>query len=154
MILTLSVAALLLYTAVVSQPLFYALALGRAARGLSAAAYVELRQRINAVIASRLLGLYVVTLLTLIVLVAVALVRDASTLAIGAGLAACGLIADTVLAVKLNVPINDLVNGFRLDAIPEDWRTHRDRWDAAMAVRRVVLLAAFVALVLGTLSDV
>jgi hypothetical protein len=121
---------------------------------LSAAAYVELRQNINAVIASRLLGLYVVTLLTLGGLAVAALVRDAATVAVGAGIAACGLIADTVLAVRLNVPINNRVNGWTQAAIPDDWRVHRDRWDAALAVRRVVLLAAFAALVLGTLSYV
>ena len=42
------------YTVVVSQPLAYIVAMTAAQRGLSAAAYIELRQRINAVMTKRL----------------------------------------------------------------------------------------------------
>src|SRR6185295_12534763 len=56
------------FSIVVSQPLFYLLALTAAQRGLSAAAYVELRQGLNRVMNQRLLAVYVVALVTSLVL--------------------------------------------------------------------------------------
>lgn len=142
----------MLLTIVVSQPLFYWLALGRATRQLEALAYVALRQQINAAIAKRLTRLYSTTLLSLVVLVAAALVQSAWALACGAGVAAAALIADTLLALKLNVPINTRMDSWTSATIPGDWQEERSRWDRALAVRRVVLLLGFAALSLAVLA--
>jgi uncharacterized membrane protein len=149
MISVTSWASLVLLTVAMSQPLFYWLALGRAGRQLSATAYVELRQQINAAITRRLTRLYGATLLSLLALVASAVFEAAWSLAFGAAIALIALMADAVLAIKLNLPINTRMNGWTIADIPGDWQTHRAQWDRAFGIRRVLLLVGFAALTLA-----
>ena len=141
--------SLALLTVVVSQPLFYSLALGRATRQLGPSAYVELRQQINATIARPFVRLYIATLVSLLALVAGALIQAARLLALGAATAGVALIVDAVLAAKLNVPINARMDGWSVANVPSDWQTQRAHWDHALAIRRVVLLAGYAALTLA-----
>ncbi|MFN0063232.1 MAG: hypothetical protein ACKVPX_12065 [Myxococcaceae bacterium] len=67
-------------------------------------------------------------------------------LASGAGLAIACLVMDAVLAIKLNVPINSAINGWRTSALPEDWQTYRARWHRALAIRRIFLVGGLLAL--------
>ena len=149
MLSLLSCLSLLLFTVVVSQPLFYWMALGRATRGLSCGAYVELRQQINAAIVKRLIGSYVVTLIALLALAGTAWAGGRLSIVGGAIGAAFALIVDLALAAKLNIPINKRMDGWQLDAVPSDWESQRNAWDAALGVRRVVLLMGFVGLVVA-----
>jgi hypothetical protein len=142
----LSCLSLLSFAVVVSQPLFYWMALGQATQALSARAYAELRQQINAAIVKRLLVTYLATLLLLLALLATSLLQARSSSALGAGVAALALIADLALAAKLNIPINKRMDGWNVDALPDDWTQQRDAWNAALGLRRVVLLLGFVAL--------
>lgn len=141
--------SLLLFATAVSQPLFYWLALGRATRQLSAHAYVELRQQVNRAIKQRLTRLYLCTLLSLLVLIVCAFVERAWWLAMGAWVALISLVLDVVLATKLNVPINTLVDSWSLTSIPGDWEDQRALWDSALGTRRIVLLTGFAALSLA-----
>jgi len=143
--------SLVLLTVAVSQPLFYWLALGRATARLSASAYVELRQQINAAIATRFTRLYIASLLSLLALLASAIVASAWFVAAGAAVASAALVADVVLAAKLNVPINARMDTWSVAAVPPDWQIHRDAWQRALNLRRVVLLTGFVALTLALL---
>lgn len=144
-----SVVTLLLFALVVSQPFFYALALGQASTQLSASAYVELRQRINAVIAKPLVQLYGGTIVSCIFVVVLALRVSATVLVVCSVLAALSLVVDLVIAVQRNVPINQRMNGWSTAEVPSDWETHRAQWNAAFTVRQVVLTLGFVALVVG-----
>jgi hypothetical protein len=141
--------SLVLLTVAVSQPLFYWLALGRASGALSAGAYIELRQRINAAIAQRLTRLYVATLLSLLALLASAIAAAAWLVVASAAVALVALVADAVLATRLNVPINTLMDGWSVADVPPDWQRHRAAWERAFTIRRVVLLTGFGALTLG-----
>lgn len=149
MLSLLSCLSLLLFSVVVSQPLFYWLALGRATGRLSCGAYVELRQQINAAIVKRLMGSYAVTLIALLALAGTAWSHGRLSIVGGAAGAAVALVADLALAAKLNIPINKRMDGWPLNAVPSDWETQRNAWDAALGVRRVVLLAGFVGLVIA-----
>jgi hypothetical protein len=142
----LSCLSLLLYSVVASQPLFYWMALDCATQGLSAQAYVELRQQINAAIVKRLMAIYLATLLALLALLGAALLQHRLWLALGAGAGALTLVGDLILAAKLNVPINRRMDGWSLAALPDDWAAQRDAWSAALGLRRVVLLLGFVVL--------
>ncbi|HEY6879615.1 MAG TPA: hypothetical protein VI299_16425 [Polyangiales bacterium] len=143
--------SLLLLAVVVSQPLFYGLALGKATRQLSATSYLELRQQINAAIAKPLVRLYVVTLLALLATGALAFVEHAWPCALGAAVAALSLVVDLLLAVKLNVPINTQMDRWTPATLPSDWESYRARWDSALALRRLVLGAGFIALTVAPL---
>jgi hypothetical protein len=129
------------------------MALDRATHGLSAPAYVELRQQINAAIVKRLMAIYLATLLALLALLAAALLQDRLWPALGAGAGALTLVADLLLAAKLNVPINRRMDGWSLAALPADWAAQRDAWSAALGLRRAVLLLGYVGLTASLLVD-
>ena len=144
---------LVLFALVVSQPLFYLVALGPAAGALSASAYVELRQRINAIMNVRLVPLYGATLASTLLLVWLALARGERLLGAAALIALAGLVVDAVLAVRKNVPINTQMDGWSATNVPADWETHRARWTAAFATRQVVLTIAYGTLLAGVVAS-
>jgi hypothetical protein len=146
-------ATLILFALVVSQPLFYLVALGRASGALSAPAYIELRQRINAVMNVRLVPLYVATLASTLALAWSAFAHGERLLATAALAAATGLIADAVLAVRRNVPINTRMDGWDPASPPADWEAQRAQWTAAFATRQVVLATAYAALLAGAVAS-
>ena len=94
--------------------------------------------------------------LTLIVTLAVAFVaRPTGTVGHGEALTAAGLFAATIVyTLLLPVPINNQVARWRPEALPDNWRVLRQRWDRLHAFRVVVLAAAFVLLVMACLAPV
>ena len=145
-------ATLALFALVVSQPFFYWVALGSAFETLPGPAYATVRQAINAIMNRRLLPLYVATLVSGLVLFALALAGHRSGLAAGTAGAIAGLVADAILAVRRNVPINNAMDAWDPANPPADWTEQRRRWRAAFAIRQVVLAAAFASLLAGTLA--
>lgn len=146
-------ATLVLFALVASQPLFYFVALGRVSGALSGPAYIELRQRINAVMNVRLVPLYGATLVSALLLAWAAFARDERGLGAAALIAAAGLVADAILAVRRNVPINTLMDGWAPTDGPADWETHRAHWTAAFATRQLVLAVAYAALLVGVVAS-
>jgi hypothetical protein len=144
---------LALFALVVSQPLFYLVALGSVSGKLSAPAYVELRQRINAVMNVRLVPLYGATLVSALLLAWVAFAREERVLGAAALIAVAGLVADAALAVRRNVPINTRMDAWSPTDVPADWETHRARWTAAFATRQIVLTVAYAALLAGVVAS-
>lgn len=152
MLTLVTVACVLAYAFVASQHFFFLFALGRVSLGLSGPAYAALRQQINAVITPRIMRLYPTTALIALALAGLGLLEGRGRLALGALVSAACLVVDLVLAVKGNVPLNTIMNGWRPDALPEDWPIVRARWHDVFTVRQVVLSVGFVALVVGVSS--
>jgi hypothetical protein len=142
-----------LFAVVVSQPLFYLVALSRASGALSAPAYVELRQRINAVMNVRLVLLYGATVVSTLVLIWAAVARGERLLAAAALVALAGLVVDAIVAVRRNVPINTRMDGWSPTNVPADWQSQRAGWNAAFSIRQVVLGGAYAALLMGVIAS-
>lgn len=142
-------ANLLAYSTVVSQPLFYLVALTSAQRALSGSAFVELRQRINAVMDRRIPVIYSTTLVTTLVLVVLSW-RGGHWWVLGTTLVAllC-LIADAAWMVRKSVPINAVMSRWSTTDYPGDWELYRTRWFAIFGYRQAVLLIGFVSLLVG-----
>ena len=149
MLAALSIATLFAYTLIMSQPLFFAFALGRASLALSGPAYAELRQRINATITRPLVVVYALTFVACLTVTALAAKAGATTTAAGVGLAALTLAVDLALAAKGNVPLNAVMNDWDPAALPPDWATKRAAWHRVFAVRQIVLCVGYVAFVVG-----
>jgi hypothetical protein len=145
----LSITTLFAYTLVMSQPLFFAFALGRASLALSGPAYAELRQRINGAITRPLIVVYALTFVACLTVAAVAATEGATTTAVGVGLAALTLVIDLGLAAKGNVPLNTAMNHWDPAALPADWAAKRAAWHRVFAVRQIVLCVGYVAFVAG-----
>lgn len=143
---------LVLFALVVSQPFFYWVALGAASDQLPGPAYAALRQAINPIMNRRLLPIYAAALLGGLVSFGLAVAAGDGALAAGIAGAIAGLILDATLAVKRNVPINTLMDGWDPADPPADWADQRRRWRAAFAIRQLILAAAFASLLAGTLA--
>jgi hypothetical protein len=144
---------LVLFALVMSQPFFFLLALGRASGALSGPAYVELRQRINAIMNARLRPLYGATLASAALLAWLAFARGERLLGVATLLAIAGLVSDAALAVRRNVPINAEMDRWSPSEPPADWATQRVRWTAAFATRQAVLAAAYLILLAGVVAS-
>jgi uncharacterized membrane protein len=57
-----------------------------------------------------------------------------------------------VFTLIFPVPINNRIAGWKLEALPANWREERRRWDRLHAIRVVVLLIALVSMVSGILA--
>ena len=143
------VANLLAYSTVASQPLFYIVALTNAQRALSGSAYVELRQRINAVMTRRVPLIYLTTLVTSMVLLALSWRARGWNVLITAAIALLCLVADTVLMMRENVPINGVIDRWSTTEYPDDWEAYRSRWFSIFGYRQVILLVGFASLIFG-----
>lgn len=140
---------LVVFSIIVSQPFFYLLALTAAQRGLSAAAYIELRQRINPVMTRRVPLIYGAALVTSVALVALAFAAG-NGLVLGTGaLALLGLIADLGYMIRENVPINHVMDRWSTSDYPSDWQAYRDKWFGMFAYRQALLALAFGSLLVG-----
>ena len=140
---------LVAYSAVVSQPLFYIVALTTVQRALSAPAFVELRQRINAVMDRRIPVIYGTTLVTSLLLLVVSWRTGSATVLVTTIVALLCLVADAALMVRKNVPINAVMNRWSTTDYPGDWDGYRSRWFAVFGYRQIVLLIGYVSLLVG-----
>jgi hypothetical protein len=143
------IANLLAYSTVASQPLFYIVALTAAQRALSGAAYVELRQRINAVMTRRVPLIYLTTLVTNVVLLALSWRAQNRNVLITTLLALLCLIVDVALMLRENVPINGVMDRWSATDYPDDWADYRTKWFSIFAYRQVILLVGFAGLLVG-----
>ncbi len=140
---------LFLYALVASQPLFYAVALSHASRVLSAPAYIELRNAINAVMKRRVPMLYLGTLVSCIGVLGASFGAGDRWMAKTSAVALAALVGDAVLMLRVNVPINGVIETWTTTRYPADWETYRTRWMAVFAVRQILLGAGFVSLLAG-----
>ncbi len=140
---------LLAYSAVVGQPLFYLLALTQAQRALSGSAYVELRQRINAVMSRRVPLIYLTTLVTSSSLLALSWRAGDRMVLTTTLLAFVCLVVDVVLMMRENVPINTVIDRWSPIDPPEDWHAYREKWFAIFGYRQIILLVGFIGLLFG-----
>lgn len=128
---------LALYIFVASQPLFCGMALGAATERLSAPAFIELRQHIDAAMQKPLRWGYYDTLAV------------NAALVIGAALAFIALAFDIYTSLKGNVPINIQINGWTPAQYPADWQSYRSRWMAIYRRRQGALTLGLAALLAG-----
>ena len=146
------VLSLLAYAVVLSQPLAYLFFLGTAQRALSPAAYIELRQRINAVMTRRISLVYSAALVTVLSQLALAWRSDAGASFVAAAVALACLLVDVFFMLRENVPINGVMDRWSTTEYPADWERYRAKWFAIFAYRQVVLLVGFVALLVGAVA--
>jgi uncharacterized membrane protein len=53
------------------------------------------------------------------------------------------LVVALVIALTVNVPIDDAINRWTVDTLPSDWTSIRSRWEAYHAARTFISLAGF-----------
>ena len=140
---------LLAYSMIVSQSFMYILSLKHVQINLGANAYTEIRQLIDASMRSSFKYVIYAALLGNLLLVVSTIKNPSSLLFITAAIALIALIADTLMTVKGNLPINDIINTWSADKYPTDWADYRAKWLTIFQYRQIANIMGFVSLLIG-----
>lgn len=140
---------LLAYSIIVSQSFMYILALKNVQLNLEVSSYTELRKLIDTSMRSSFKYMIYAALLTNLLLVVSTIKNPGSLLFISATIAFVALIADTLLTVKGNLPINDIINTWSSDSYPTNWTDYRAKWFNIFQYRQIINIVGFVTLLIG-----
>jgi uncharacterized membrane protein len=140
---------LVCYAFVVGQSFFYVLAMSNATKKMQAASYIETRKLIDRELKQTLSLVYYISLASSVLLTAFAVVNPNGLLFICSIIAFIALLADVILALKGNVPLNKAINKWTTTAYPANWQQYRSRWFNIYHIRQAVNIAGFLTLVAG-----
>lgn len=140
---------LLAYSIIVSQSFMYILALKHVQLNLKASPYTEFRKLIDTSMRRNFKYVIYAALLTNLILVVSAFKSPDSLLFITASIGFVALIADTLLTVKGNLPVNDIINSWSSDNYPANWADYRTKWFNIFQYRQVANIIGFVSLLIG-----
>jgi uncharacterized membrane protein len=142
-------ATLLAYSIIVSQSFMYILALKEVQLKLKADPYTELRKLIDTSMMSNFKYVVYAALLCTLALVIITIKNPGSLQFIMAVIAFVALIADTLLTVKGNLPINNAINSWSSENYPANWTDYRAKWFSIFQYRQFANITGFVCLLVG-----
>ena len=127
----------------------YILALKNVQLSLEANPYTELRKLMDSNMRSNFKYVIYVALLANLLLLILTIKNPGSLLFITSAIAFVALIAEVLLAVKGNIPINNIINTWSSDNYPTNWTDYRTKWLNVFQYRQIANLAGFVSLLIG-----
>jgi hypothetical protein len=142
---------ILAYSMIVSQSFMYILSLKHVQLHLDADSYTEVRKLIDISMRARFKYVIYVALLANILLVIITAKTHNSLILISATIALIALIAEILLTLKGNLPINDAINTWSANKFPANWETIREKWFAVFQYRQIASITGFVSLLIGAL---
>lgn len=142
---------LLAYSFIVSQSFFYIIAMSNTQRNMQAPAYIEFRHLVDKNFRAKFKYPFYATLLFSPVTAVMAFLRQDSFLLIAAIIATVGIITDTIITLKKNMPINNLINTWTAGNYPANWQEYRAKWLYYFSWRQVANIIGFTALLIGAL---
>lgn len=143
-----------LYALIAGQGFYMLLGGSRALKQLSVGAFIEQRQSVDKAIARNLSLSYLFTLAYSASYIFLLAWNVAPQIQLAAAILAFLLfLADLLLAVRGNAPLNKEINTWQEHAHPMDWTTHRDLWTKYMTWRNWLSIFAFAMFLFGTLQS-
>lgn len=135
----LRIAHLILVIIIASQGIFYLLGASEAFRKLSTVAFAEQRRLLDGVIASRFRFIYLLTLATGLLIIFLTRHTPQEKTFICTLAATLLLIADIIVALKGNIPVNNMFSNFSPSSpsAPADWHFLQVRWISCMVIRGI-----------------
>ena len=145
---------LIAYSATVSQSYMYIIALKNVQNAMKAPAYIELRKLLD--INFRANYKYVVysALISNLCLVVENIQSANNLFFILSAISFLALVADVVLTLKGNVPINKTINTWSPGNYPDNWESYRERWLRIFYYREIATIAGFICLVAGAVFGI
>ena len=140
---------MLMYAFVISQSFFYLLAMSGTMKRMQAETYIETRNLLTKNLQTPLQLVYYTALASSILLTAFCVVNPSGLLFICSVIALIALVADVLLAVKGNVPLNNFINSWTAIKYPENWEQYRHKWFRLYHVRQALNITGFVSLLAG-----
>jgi len=145
---------LLAYAMIASQAFMYILSLKQVQLNLNASSYTEILTLID--ISMRASFKYVIyaALLANMLLAILAAKTPSSLVFITATIALLALVAEILLTLKGNLPINDVINTWSADNVPANWTSFRDRWFTIFQYRQIASITGFISLLIGAVFGI
>jgi hypothetical protein len=140
---------LISFTFVVSQPLFYLLALADAQKTLRPSSYIELRNLLDRKLQVNLRIVYYTTFLTNFILIVVAWFSASNILLVTSFIAMAALITDMIFMFKGDIPVNKAIQTWTPESFPPDWNNYRNKWFFYYHRRQIADITGFLSLVTG-----
>ena len=140
---------LLLYSFVISQSFFYILGLSNVLKSMQPATYIESRKLLDKNLRASLPAVYYLALIASIALVTFCVLNPSGVLFICSIIALAALLADLILTIKGNRPINETINTWSASNYPANWKEYRSKWFAVYTIRQVANIIGFVSLIAG-----
>ncbi len=140
---------MLLYVFVISQSFFYILAMSSTLKKMQAETYIETRNLLTERLKTPLQIIYYATLGSSVLLTSFCVVNPSGWLFICSIIALIALLADVILAVKGNIPLNTFISSWTTANYPSDWKQYRSKWFTLYHVRQVLNITGFVSLLAG-----
>ena len=134
---------------IVSQAMFYMLAMSRVSKQLTIGSYVEVRQLLDANLQITLRFIYYFTLITTTLLTLFTSMWVSGILFITSAVALVALLLDVVLAVAGDIPLNKIINRWTPQNYPDDWQQVRQKWFRIYHVRQAFAIIGFISLLTG-----
>ena len=135
----------------VSQPLFYLLALADAQKTLRPSAYIELRNLLDRKLQLNLRIVYYTTFCTHLLLILVSFVTNSTVLLATSLVAAAALFADMMLLFRGDIPINKAIQTRTPENYPPDWKNYRNKWFFYYHRRQIADIIGFLSLLTGAI---
>lgn len=143
--------ALFSYSWIVSQSFMYAIALENVQLAMQPSSYIELRHLLDASFRANFKFAVIAALASNLLLLIVTIRNYRSGLFIAAALSFVALIADTLLMLKGNVPLNNVINTWTAASHPADWTSVRAEWLRIFHFRQLLNGSGFVILLAGAI---
>ncbi len=139
----------LMYAMVISQSFFYMMAMTGTLKKMQAATYIETRNLLTKKLETPLQIIYYSALASSLLLTAFSVVNPSGLLFKASFISLIILVADALLAVKGNIPLNKFINKWTPTAYPENWKEYRRRWFTLYHIRQVINITGFIILLMG-----
>ncbi len=141
----------ILYSIIVSQSFSYIISLRNVQQQLNAEAYIAFRKLTDKNYNTKFRWVIYASLLCNLVLVLLSGLQGPRLLFYGAVFALMALVADTVIAVKGNMPINKTINTWTAEQYPQNWASYRSSWLRIFSIRQMLNITGFTVLIIATL---
>jgi len=140
---------LLAWSVMVSQSFSYIIALRNVQVNMAAGTYIELRKLLDKNFRKKYSIVVYTTLASSTILLIICCVEPTSFLFISSAIAWIALIIDTILTIKGNMPINNIINTWTKENYPDNWYSYRSKWLSIFGKRQVAVITGFLSLLLG-----
>ena len=141
---------LVMYALVISQSFFYILAMTSTLKKMQVSTYIETRNLLTNTLDVPLRWVYYITMAATVLLIAFCVVNPSGPLFICATIALVALLADALLAVKGNIPLNKFISSWTSANYPPNWKQYQSKWFTLYRVRQALNITGFISL-LGAL---
>ncbi|MEO5683990.1 MAG: hypothetical protein ABIQ88_15215 [Chitinophagaceae bacterium] len=142
---------LALYSAIASQSFSYIISLRDVQENMNAAAYIIFRKLTDKNFRSKFRFLLYAALAFNVLLVIICCSHSPGLLLGSAAISLAALVTDICIAVKGNMPINNIINTWTPDQYPDNWAGYRKSWMQFFCKRQAVNLIGFLSLLLGAI---